>query len=210
MPREDTIRTCIASGEEHPKDEMIRFVVGPDDVVVADVAGRLPGRGLWLSAKRDMIETAAAKRLFSKAAHQSVHVPDNLVDTVSELLKRRCLDTLGLARRAGLTAIGADKVRAQAATGKTAVLVEAADGSRAEREKMMAAARGAILIDTFERSDLGAAIGREEVVHIGLANGGVTKAFVAEVARYEGVRLKPASPMSDNNVSDNNVSDDKA
>jgi uncharacterized protein len=192
MPHEEPNRTCIASGEIHPKEAMIRFVVGPGDVVVADVAGRLPGRGLWLSARRDMIETAAAKRLFSKAAHQPVQVPDDLAGTVAELLKRRCLDTLGLARRAGLTAVGADKVRTQVAAGKTTVLIEAADGSRAERDKMAAAARGAKVIDAFERRDLGAAVGREEAVHIGLAQGGLTKAFVTDAERYDGVRAKTA------------------
>jgi predicted RNA-binding protein YlxR (DUF448 family) len=188
MPHDDTERTCIASGEVHPKARMIRFVVGPDNTVVADVAGRLPGRGLWLSAKRDMIETAAEKRLFSKAARQAVEVPSGLADTVADLLKRRCLDMLGLARRAGLTAIGADQVRAQAAAGKTAVLVEAADGSRAERDKMAAAARGVKIVELFARSELGAAVGRDEAVHIGLTAGGLTEAFTAESERYDGVR----------------------
>ncbi len=195
MPREDkTVRECIASGETHPTTAMVRFVVGPDDEIVADVAGRLPGRGLWLSAKRDMIETAAAKRLFSKAAHRPVRVPENLVDTVSELLKRRCLDTLGLARRAGLTAVGADKVRAQAGAGQTAVLIEAADGSKGERDKMVATARAAHVVDAFDRYEMGAALGRDEAVHVGLASGGLTTVFLTEVARYEGVRSRSAVP----------------
>jgi hypothetical protein len=191
MPRAETGRQCLVSGQQLPTAEMIRFVVGPDDNLVPDVAGRLPGRGLWLSAKRDMIETAAAKRLFSKAARQSVRVPDELADTVTDLLKRRCLDLLGLARRAGVVAMGADQVRAQAASGRTAVLVEAADGSPAERQKMVAAAREAAVVESFTRAELGAAMGRDDAVHIGLAPGGVTTAFVVETARYDGVR-RPA------------------
>jgi hypothetical protein len=171
---------------------MIRFVVGPDDALVPDLAGRLPGRGLWLSARRDMIETAAAKRLFSKAARQPVRVPDDLADTVSDLLKRRCLEMLGLARRAGLMAVGADQVRAQAAGGRTAVLVEAADGSPGERAKMTAVARDAVVVGGFSRFDLGAAIGRDEAVHVGLKAGGVTTAFLAEANRYGGVRRTEA------------------
>lgn len=194
MPQKETHRQCLASGETHPVTEMVRFVVGPDDEVVADVAGRLPGRGLWLSAKRDMIETAAEKRLFSKAAHRPVRVPERLAETVSELLKRRCLDTLGLARRAGLTAIGADQVRAQATAGRTTVLIEAADGSKAEREKMIAAAHSAAVIEAFSRSEMGQAVGREEAVHIGLAAGGLTAAFLADALRYDGVRTRSNAP----------------
>jgi hypothetical protein len=188
MPRAETQRQCLVSGEQLPTQAMIRFVVGPDEALVPDLAGRLPGRGLWLSARRDMIETAAAKRLFSKAARQSVRIPDDLADTVSELLKRRCLEMLGLARRAGLMALGADQVRAQAGAGRTAVLVEAADGSVAERQKMTSLARDARVVDGFSRAELGVAVGRDEVVHIGLAAGGLTTAFLAEAARYDGVR----------------------
>ena len=30
---------------------MVRFVLGPEGEMVPDVAGRLPGRGFWLSAR---------------------------------------------------------------------------------------------------------------------------------------------------------------
>jgi hypothetical protein len=94
-----------------------------------------------------------------------------------------------------LTAVGADQVRAQAAAGKTAVLVEASDGSRAERDKMVAAARGARVVEVFTRRELGPAVGRDEAVHIGLAAGGLTETFATDAARYEGVRQKHEAPV---------------
>src|SRR4051812_13943116 len=78
-----THRRCIASGEVKPTAELVRYVVGPEQTVVPDVDGRLPGRGLWLSAQRDMVETAVSKRLFAKAARGNVTVPANLSDTVA-------------------------------------------------------------------------------------------------------------------------------
>src|ERR1700750_2449388 len=79
-------RRCIASGESRPIAQLVRFVVGPEDTIFPDVDQRLPGRGLWLSADRAMIETATSKRLFSKAARQNVHVAADLADTVADLL----------------------------------------------------------------------------------------------------------------------------
>ena len=129
-------RRCIASGESLPVARMIRFVVGPGNTVVPDIEARLPGRGLWLSADRSMIETATSKRMFAKAARKDVSVAADLADTVADLLKRRCLNQLGLARRAGLVAAGAEKVRAKIATGRPGALFEAADGSPQERRKI--------------------------------------------------------------------------
>lgn len=181
-------RRCIASGVSGDTSRMVRFVVGPDAQIVPDVDNRLPGRGLWLSANRDMIETAASKRLFAKAARSNVTVPANLADMVAELLRRRCLNQLGLARRAGLVTAGGEKVRAQIAAGRVAVLLEAADGSLAERRKFTAQAPTTPVVDAFTSSELGAALGRDNVIHVALAEGRLTRTFVDDAARYSGLK----------------------
>ena len=181
-------RRCIASGESLPIERLVRFVVGPGDVLVPDVVGRLPGRGLWLSAERAMIETATSKRMFAKAARRNVSVAADLADVVAELLKRRCLNQLGLARRAGLVAAGAEKVRAQINTGRTAALFEAADGSAQERRKFVALVPHVPLVDLFTSAELGAALGRDVAVHVALLPGRLTTALLEDAARYRGVR----------------------
>ncbi|MBX9634346.1 MAG: DUF448 domain-containing protein, partial [Magnetospirillum sp.] len=99
-------RRCIATATVRPKGELLRFVVSPDGEVVPDLERRLPGRGIWLSARRDVVNTAVTKRLFAKAARRAVVVPQDLADRVEALLLRRCLDVLGLARRAGHAVCG--------------------------------------------------------------------------------------------------------
>ena len=55
-------RKCIATNELHLKDILIRFVVGPDDQIVPDIAGKLPGRGIYVLALRSALETAVEKK----------------------------------------------------------------------------------------------------------------------------------------------------
>ena len=181
-------RRCIATGESHPVAKLVRFVVGPDHALVPDIDGRLPGRGLWLSADRSMIETAASKRMFARAARGNVTVAADLADKVADLLKRRCLNHLGLARRAGLVAAGAEKVRAQISTGRTAVLFEAADGSLPERRKFVALAPHVPIVDVFTGAELGSALGRDSAVHVALLPGRLTATLLDDAARYGGVR----------------------
>ena len=59
-------RKCIATGEIQPKEGLIRFVLGPDGQVVADVLGKLPGRGVYVTASRSALDTAVKKRLFAR------------------------------------------------------------------------------------------------------------------------------------------------
>ena len=45
-------RKCIATGKLHPKNGLIRFVIGPDVQIVPEIAGKLPGRGVYVTADK--------------------------------------------------------------------------------------------------------------------------------------------------------------
>ena len=186
------MRRCLASGEVRPKAELLRFVVSPDGKAVPDLAGRLPGRGFWLLPRRDMIDKACDRRLFSRAAKVSVEVPRDLADQVERALRDRCLDLLGLARRAGVLTAGYEKVRSRLSQGAAGVLVEAADGAAGGRGKLEAFVRGAMpdlpVVALFSAAELGQALGRESAVHVLLAPGRLAEKFLAESARYAAAR----------------------
>ena len=181
------LRRCIVSGERLPKSGLVRFVIDPAGQVVFDATERLPGRGLWLKAERDMIVTAASKHLFSKAARRPVDVPAGLVNMVAAGLKRRCFELLGLARRAGLVAVGFEQVRAQMGAGRATLLLEAADGSAYSRRKIMGLAPDVPVIDLFSRAELGQVLGRDHAVHLALSAGWLTDALLSDADRYRGM-----------------------
>jgi uncharacterized protein len=178
-------RRCLASGEVRPKRELLRFVVAPDGSVVPDVAGRLPGRGLWLSPRRDMVELACARNLFARAAKASVRVPSDLAEQVERLVRRHCLDLLGLARRGGQAARGFDAASIALGDGTAALLLQAVDAAEGGRHKLRALARAHAIpvVEIFRAEELGRALGRDALVHIALAKGGITVRLNEELAR---------------------------
>jgi hypothetical protein len=170
------------------KPELIRFVVGPDGRIHPDVAERLPGRGLWTLARRDIVARAVKKRLFGRAARAAVGVDEDLDRRVEALLARRAIDLIGLARRAGLAACGFVKVEAVLNNGKAAVLIAACDGSADGRGKLRARAPGLPLVEALTSAELGAAFGRESAVHAVLRPGPLAEAFLAVAGRLAGFR----------------------
>ncbi|HKW52972.1 MAG TPA: RNA-binding protein [Stellaceae bacterium] len=188
------LRRCLVSGESRAKAELLRFVVAPDGRLVADVAARLPGRGLWLTARRDILATAVTKRLFARAARQAVIIEDDLADRVEALLAERCRDHIGLARRAGQAVMGFVKVQAALTAGKAGVLVAAADGAAGGRDKLWAVAklRDLPLVECLTGVELGAAFGREHAVHAALTAGRLGEMLVADAARLAGFRPRAA------------------
>ena len=179
-------RRCIVTREVLPKSRMVRFIVGPDDELVADVTGRLPGRGIWLSARRDVVNTACAKRMFARAARRPVRVPEGLAEGVRAQLAGGCLGILGMARRAGEAVCGFERCRGWLAKSRGAVLVEAAEGAAAGRAELVRLAPGMPVIDSFSGAELGRVMGRDQVVHVVLANGSLARRFTAEAARLGG------------------------
>ncbi len=171
-----------------PKSELVRFVVAPDGRIAPDVAGKLPGRGLWLTARRDIVALAVTKRLFARATRQPVIVDDDLAERVEALLAKRCRDHIGLARRAGQAVMGFAKVEAVLARGRAAALLAAADGAADGRSKLRRLAPDLPLVEQLTSAELGVAFGREHVVHAALAPGPIARALVADAARLAGFR----------------------
>ncbi len=197
-PVEDaSLRCCVVTGEALPKSRMVRFVVAPDGVVTPDVKGNLPGRGLWLTARRDIVDKACAKELFSKAAHRRVTIGDDLSDRVEALLAHRCLDLLGISRRAHLAVSGYDKVHAALASRPAEqekgfwVLFAASDGSKGGCERLRAMAPQAPHVKFFTGAELGAIFGRERAAHV-LAghrqNVALAETLAVETSRLGGFR----------------------
>jgi hypothetical protein len=183
------LRRCIATGESLDPAVMIRFVVGPESRLVPDVAGKLPGRGIWVSAKRDALNHAVSKRLFARAAREPVVIDTDLPALVERLTERQCLDMIGLARRAGLAVAGFDKVEALLRKGPVGVMVEASDGAADGREKLLRLAQGAPVVSLFPAAALAAAMGREGiVVHAAIARGKLAKRFVDASDRLAALR----------------------
>jgi uncharacterized protein len=199
-------RRCIVTREALPESRLVRFVVGPENEIVPDLAAKLPGRGIWVRADRSILERAVAKNLFAKAAKTNVRAPANLPSKVESLLVKRLQDHFGLARRSGVLVQGFDNVmRALESQRKPSVLVEAGNGAEDGRRKVVAAARAQgvepHVIDALSAEELSMALGRENVIHAALFPGPLADRLVLDAERLEGFRPRNGrtgpTPVSD-------------
>lgn len=183
-----SLRRCIVTRESLPPERLIRFVVAPDGTVVPDLERRLPGRGLWVAARRDIVQTACRRGHFAKAARAAVKADAALDERLERLLAQRVQSLIGLARKAGQAVTGHEKVLAMLRRGPVGVLILAADGSDDARAKMRAAAGDVPVVEALQSSEIGAAFGREFAVHAAVAEGRLASRIVAEAGRLEGFR----------------------
>lgn len=186
------LRRCIITRERQGKERMIRFVIGPERALVLDLSARLPGRGIWLSARRDVLENAHAHGTFAKgfarAARGPVVVPADLISVLQAALVRRIGELLGLSRRAGQAVAGFEKAREWLRSGQAGLVVQAADGSREERARFLSGVAPEIpVLAPLPATSLGRVFGRDRVVHVAVTPGRLAGRLVVEAGRLAGL-----------------------
>jgi len=181
-------RKCIATGEVLPTHALIRFVISPESEVAPDLLGKLPGRGIWVSARRPALERAVKKGLFARAAKRPVQTPDDLVDRLESMLARRVVNLISLARKGGEAVSGYEKVKDWLGKEQAIILIQASDGSERGKSKL-STPRGGSFIGWLTADELGLAFGRQTVIHAALGAGGLASRVVEEASRLKGLRL---------------------
>jgi predicted RNA-binding protein YlxR (DUF448 family) len=191
-----TERLCIATREVRPVGEMIRFVAGPDGAVVPDLKRRLPGRGVWVTARRRVVEEAVRRRVFGRGLKGDVKAPADLAELLDGLLERSALDALSMAHKAGLVVLGFAKVEAAVASGPVVALMRARDAGADAGRKLAAALRRRAdgrtegkIVEAFTSAQLDLALGRLNVVHAALLTGRASETFLGRWQILESFRV---------------------
>ena len=189
-------RTCIVTRQERTAEEMIRFVLGPENRVVPDIRRKLPGRGVWVTANQDLVAKATRKGAFARGFKTGAKADDDLADRVGHLLDQAALDALSMAKKAGLVTVGHDKIAAALKKGSVSLLLHASDAAPGSRKKLGAIAQSVTrsgggeveIYQPWPGEVLDRALGMEKVVHVALMQGGATENFRAKMMIAENYR----------------------
>jgi len=183
-------RTCIVTRTKGSPEDMIRFVVGPGATVVPDIRRKLPGRGVWVTARADRVAEAVKRQAFARGFKAKVAASESLAAEIDALLTQDCLQALSIANKAGQVVAGFGKVEEAVAAGTVAGLVHAsgrgADGARKLGQSLRRrfgdeSARPKI--ELFESGQLDLALGRANVIHAAVIAGAASEAFLARCRR---------------------------
>lgn len=198
MPGKDEIeRRCALTHEVKPAAELIRFVVGPDGVLVPDTDARAEGRGVWISLGEKQIAEAVKKKAFAKSLKSEVKLPDDLPGLTRRRLEQRFVSSLQMARKAGQLLTGMMKVKAALETGEAIALITATDAAEDGRKKLIATLTAAdkaaaeqgfdaperAHFELLDSAQLGLALGIENVIHAAPTQGAAGEAAVKRAER---------------------------
>ena len=181
-------RKCVLSGEHSGRDDLVRLALSPEGVILPDALARAPGRGAWIGASRDELDEALANgrlkgalmRAFGPALDGlKLTIPDDLGALIENALCRAFVQRLGLEMRTGRLLLGTERIAEHARKGDVVWLGHASDASEDGRKKLDQAWRVGLEEEgsgrtgtrlPLDRAALSMALGRDNVVHLALAD----------------------------------------
>jgi predicted RNA-binding protein YlxR (DUF448 family) len=208
LPRTEPERTCIVTRAVLPPAALIRFVLGPERQVVPDLRHRLPGRGVWVTGRRDLVAEAVRRRLFSRAFKAEAKTSESLPAEVEDMMRTDLRQALSFANKAGQVVAGFTKVEAAIAAKPVAALIHAAEAAADGRRKLSGQLRkwrgdtisALPVVDDFSSDELDLALGRAHVIHAALVAGAGSDGFLTLWHRYRsyrGIEAELVSPPRD-------------
>lgn len=185
-------RTCLGCREAKDKPRLIRFVRSPDGEILADLRGRLPGRGTYLCNSRACLETAVARKQFDRTFRQACQpvTADQLAEAIAQELLAHMASLLGMARKSATFVSGGNAVQDALARKKPlALVILARDISPHIGDKVSRKAEAQKIMTTklFDKIELGRILGRAERSVVGLPDGKLAEAFLDDLLRYQDI-----------------------
>lgn len=192
MARHEPERTCIVTRAAQPAAGLIRFVLGPDGQVYPDLKHKLPGRGVWVTARSDLVREAVERHLFARAFKAEARASDTLAEDIGHALREDLRQSLSLANKAGAVIAGFEKVEAAIAEKPLVALIHAAEAADDGRRKLQSQLRKRLgdaissfpVVQALSNDELSLALGRSHVIHAALVAGAGSDGFLNRWHRY--------------------------
>ena len=191
----DPVRQCCVTRERLPQSRMLRFVLSPENIAVPDVAGKLPGRGAWMSADKETVERGLASEALSRAFKAKTQTSEVTLDLIEQQLATRCIGLLGMAKKSGQATLGYDQVRTSLRKTSPGWILTAEDSAEDSRSKVHFLARALYkdlnIAGGLTSAELGMAFGRQHVIHAVLSRGRLAESFGIAYRRLTEFRPAP-------------------
>lgn len=186
MAKETENRKCVLSGKVLPKEELLRFVLLKDGMVLPDFGKKLDGHGFYLSVSKKMLTELAAKpNPLNKILHTKTIMSADLPQIVENILYKKGLDAVNLARKAGELVSGFEKVKDIITKGKAAFVIEASDAGEDGKQKIAAIAKDLEKFTLYDVASLSTALNRESTVYLAVKKGPMSEMVRSAFKRYQ-------------------------
>jgi len=83
--RKIPMRSCVVTKEKLPKVELIRIVKGTDGIVIADLTGKVNGRGAYIKKDIEVLEKAKKNKILERVLETTIS--EDVYDNIRNIIE---------------------------------------------------------------------------------------------------------------------------
>ena len=83
--RKIPMRSCVVTREKLPKQELLRIVKTTDDAVIADVSGKVNGRGAYIKKDIEVLEKAIKSKILERQLETTIS--DDVYEEIKNIIE---------------------------------------------------------------------------------------------------------------------------
>ena len=164
--KKTSIEKCALSGEILDREKLIKFVISPDNDLIADIFDKIDVSGIFIKAEKKSVKKAIEEGLFAKLFNKDIKISNDIVEQIEKGLKTQISGMISLANKSGNLIRGFDKIKMAVKKNKIEFMISAKDGSKAGKDKIKT--NEIKQFEIFIIDELNRILAKENVVHIAL------------------------------------------
>ena len=178
-------RNCFVTNIEFKKKKLLRFVIGPNNDIIFDDSGKLRGHSFWLTPNKEIINKAVQQKLFEKEANHNIKIRSDLFNHVKQTIKKRCLNYISLANKAGLVNIGLQKLKIKKISKNIRLLLLSTPYSKSTRSALNKIYENIEIFELFASKELSQSLGKDSITTLGITKSKLSDKLINEIQKYQ-------------------------
>ncbi|MFT7144352.1 MAG: putative RNA-binding protein YlxR (DUF448 family) [Alphaproteobacteria bacterium] len=155
----------LFESKDMDKESRLRFVKGPEGDLWFDIDEKAPAENeVYIPCERALLVKAIDEKLFESAFAVTVH--EDLLQVVTDFLKKKLVASLSMAKKSGLSVLGLEKVKEVYHKGSIATVFLASDAGGDVTKRVYSWDVGTC--NELSKDDLSQALGGENISLVGL------------------------------------------
>ena len=168
------------------KDDFIKISLSPDNRLVPDLRDKLPGKSIWLPANKALITDILRKKdLKSYFGVSEILTPD-LVFLIEMILRKKILNSISLAKKAGFLAIGLDTIKTKLIEKNHCLIVVAKGAKSLQRYSVFSSSNVSCFENLLYQKDLEKSTGKNNVKYVGILSKNFKKTIQVDLNKLKG------------------------
>ncbi|MDC3107951.1 hypothetical protein OA416_01990 [Paracoccaceae bacterium] len=168
------------------ENDFIKLSLSPDNNLIPDLHNKLPGKSVWVPANKELIKYIQGRE--DVKAHFGVtHIfTDDLVFLIQKVLRKKILNGISLAKKAGYLAIGLDKIKTQLIEKKHCLIVVAKNAKSLKNYSFFSSDSISCFENLLSQRDLGGSTGKNNVKYVGILSKNFKKTIQVDLNKLKG------------------------